>query len=196
MRIGIDFDNTIVDYSKVFSLISSELGWLPKSTLNKSEIKALIINTYNERKWTELQGHVYGDYIHLATPYKSSLDVVKKLISDGHDIFIVSHKTRYPVIGDKVSLHDSARNWLKDNAFSPELISFDNVSFHATRDEKIKKIESLSLDFFIDDLEEVLLDDNWPSDTLAIHFSPYSKGSSNLKKINNWMSFMGFLKDV
>jgi hypothetical protein len=41
----------------------------------------------------------------------------------------------------------------------------ENIYFMPTRDAKIQKIEQLDLDWFVDDLLEVLLDENFPTHT-------------------------------
>ena len=111
--VGIDFDNTIANYSSSFYQIGRELDWIPKNIEpTKNAVKHFLQDHVNPEKWTELQGIVYGKHIALAHPYDGVKQAITLLLEKGVTLYIVSHKTLYPVIGEKVSLHDAALNWL------------------------------------------------------------------------------------
>ena len=78
MRIGIDFDNTLVNYYGVFYNTAVSLGWIePGIGESKNSVKSFFIERDQEPKWTELQGIVYGKTIAQAKPFdgaKSSLE--------------------------------------------------------------------------------------------------------------------------
>ncbi|WP_405631188.1 HAD family hydrolase [Pseudoalteromonas sp. Ld20] len=175
MIIGIDFDNTIADYTGVFHRVGVILGWLPKEVgQTKEDVKAYFINAGNEPKWTELQGIVYGKEINQAKPYLGCLEAIKSLKKEGHSIFIVSHKTKYPIIGDKTNFHIAATNWLKSHGFTnctDGPIASENISFHEKQEIKINRISTLQCDFFIDDLSSVLNSALFPLPTEKILFN-------------------------
>ena len=70
MRVGLDLDNTIIDYSESFSKIAKTLGFVNENwNGNKLETKKLICSKRNgEQKWMALQGKVYGEYLKYAVP--------------------------------------------------------------------------------------------------------------------------------
>ena len=56
MRIGLDIDNTVLDYSDAFrASASSELGVLIPSTHGKILIKQQVIEVLGPSAWTKLQ---------------------------------------------------------------------------------------------------------------------------------------------
>lgn len=179
MIIGIDFDNTIADYTGVFHRVGVKLGWLPKEVGHtKEDVKAYFINAGNEPKWTELQGIVYGKEINRARPYEGCLDALRQLKTKGHELVLISHKTRHPIIGEKVDFHIAAANWLKCNKFihsEDAPFSHNALFFNEQLDLKISKIAELNCDFFIDDLKKVLDHSAFPNNCKPIFFSPHKK---------------------
>jgi len=178
MRIGIDFDNTMVDYTGVFYQVALGLGWIPKETQHtKFAVKQFFLENNNERKWTELQGIVYGKAINQASPFPNIHQTIMAWLDKGHELFIISHKTKYPIIGDKVDFHIAAMNWLEQHQLvsllgSSTTISCENVYFNETKEKKIAKITALSCDVFIDDLPSILLHESFPKPTKKVLFDP------------------------
>ncbi|WP_105168791.1 hypothetical protein [Pseudoalteromonas sp. T1lg23B] len=175
MIIGVDFDNTIANYTGVFHSVAVALGWLPTNIgTSKSDVKSYFIEQGIEPQWTELQGIVYGKEIHQAKPYENCLEVLKTFKAQGHLLKLISHKTRYPIIGDKVDFHSAATEWLRNNAFidhpdSP--FERSNIFFNETKAEKIACIAAQQCDVFIDDLESILLAPNFPPETRKVLFN-------------------------
>ena len=61
ITIGIDFDNTIVDYNAVFFKVANEEKLLPDDfSENKLFIRDYFRKTGKEDVWIEMQGYVYG----------------------------------------------------------------------------------------------------------------------------------------
>ena len=62
MRIGLDFDNTLIDYDRVFLAAARERGLVaPDFTGSKREVRdAIRLLPDGELAWQRLQGHVYG----------------------------------------------------------------------------------------------------------------------------------------
>ncbi|KZN70559.1 hypothetical protein [Pseudoalteromonas luteoviolacea] len=176
MIIGIDFDNTIADYTGVFYRVARELDWIPAEVgQSKAQVKAYFISQDQEPKWTELQGIVYGKEIGQARPYNHALSSLKTLQEQGHTLYLVSHKTRYPIIGDKIDFHQAAKTWLTHNGFvgtSDAPFEESSLFFNATLDEKVNKIDQLNCDAFVDDLEKVLTHPRFPQGCKGILFQP------------------------
>lgn len=192
MRIGIDFDNTIVDYTGVFYLAATKLGWIPETTgKSKNEVKQFFFDQNNERKWTELQGIVYGKEIAIAKPYIGMNQTIQYWLDKGHELFIISHKTRYPIIGDKLDFHQAAMDWLhQQKIIGKNGIALNNVYFNETKEKKLARIGELSCDVFIDDLPAILSHEQFPDNTLRVLFDVKNEHPINhihsIKKVTSW----------
>ena len=169
MKIGIDFDNTLISYESVFSSIFSDFGldhYPGSKTLLK---KALIERDGDDTEWQKVQARVYGPEILKANPAPGLLDFLKSY-HKVHELFIVSHKTERSNIDSGVNLRDWARKWLKDNGVY-NFISVDRIFFLNELDQKVLKIKELGLELFIDDLEKVARNQFFPSECRFILFS-------------------------
>jgi len=61
MRIGIDFDNTLVRYDALFHRVALEEGLIPAGLpVNKNAVRDHLRAQGIEARWTEMQGTVYG----------------------------------------------------------------------------------------------------------------------------------------
>jgi len=155
MRIGIDFDNTIICYDNVFFEVGIEHGFIdPSCGRTKVDVKNFINSKGRETDWTALQGIVYGSEINRAQPYSGVMDFIHHATKQ-HQIYIVSHKTLFPLAGLKTDLHLAAHRWLEATGVM-NLIPAQSIYFELTIEKKISQINNLSCDIFIDDLPEVL----------------------------------------
>lgn len=181
MRIGLDFDNTIVSYDRVFHLVALEERLIPDDLPpSKLGIRDYLRKLDKEDAWTEMQGYVYGARMADAGPFPGVLQALRSLRNAGHELFIVSHKTRHPYRGPAYDLHRSATEWinsvLKDEVGA--LIEPENLSFHEQVQEKIARVGELACDVFVDDLPEILLAENFPRRTIRILFDPEDRHGS------------------
>jgi hypothetical protein len=181
LHIGIDLDNTIIDYSDVFAPVASELGLLPEShglRTKKAVKEHLLARAGDESLWMRLQGQIYGRFIALARPYPGVIAAIDHFRSQGHRLSIVSHKTRHGHFDvDAIDLWDAALGWLERQEITGSSdagarIIRSDVHFRVTRDEKIAQIDALDISVFIDDLPEVLSDPAFPPQVRRILFSP------------------------
>ena len=165
-HIGIDFDNTIVLYDDLFYKYALKRKYInPEIKRTKIAVRDYLISNNKERLYTQLQGTIYGNHIFEAPVQvylKSTLINLRKL---GHKISIISHKTKYPIEGDKINLHEAAFKWLEENDFINDNIlgkDYKNIFFEESLSEKINRIHQLRCDFYIDDLPKILylLNDN------------------------------------
>ena len=189
IRLGIDFDNTITNYDGVFSKVAVSENMISKDTSHafntKVDVKNYLININEEEKWTELQGLVYGKYIKFAKPQKNLIQTIKLLTEADIFLCIVSHRTKFPFIGEKTNLHDAARQWLNENLF--QLISDTNIYFEETIENKVKRANSLNLDFFVDDLPKILLNEKLSQNITKILYKPEkSIKNKNLIEAQDW----------
>jgi hypothetical protein len=204
--IGIDLDNTLIDYRKSFSLTALKTGVLDEAEIsaisrkeyllpNKNEIKKYLLSLENgDFKWESLQGQVYGNYIHYAQIYPGAANFLIHCYRRGKKVYIISHKTEFGHYDKKkISLRKAALNFFeKNNLFSEAYgLTKDDIFFFDTRKEKANKIAELNCDYFIDDLPEVFAESNFPTKTKKILFDIDSeqvdKGSFNSwYKINDF----------
>lgn len=175
MRIGIDFDNTIVNYDTLFHKVALEQGVVPPTlAATKLAVRNHLRAIDQEDVWTEMQGYVYGARMNEAAMYPGVLDFFCWARVQAIDLAIVSHKTRHPFIGPQYDLHRAAREWVANHLVdgSARLIDPARVYFELTKDEKIARINTVACDYFIDDLPEILLMKHFPAATRRILFDP------------------------
>ena len=189
INIGLDLDNTIIDYSYSFYKVALEKKLIPISfSKDKKIIKDFFHQNDKFDLFTELQGEIYGKYIMKAKIYAGFQNFVNALSQKIANIYIISHKTQYPIIGDRVNLHDCAINFLKKrNIIDNRVIKQKDIFFEPTVEKKIKRIDMLKLDFFVDDLPQILLHKNFPSFTKTILID-YTNSNKNFNgiRVNSW----------
>jgi hypothetical protein len=177
MRIGIDFDNTIITYDEVFREAARRLGLIDESTRGRKQAIRDQIRTLpgGELEWQRLQGQVYGRGIISASMSKGIDAFLRRCRNECCPVVIVSHKTEYGHCDpDGVNLRTAAFDWMKSQKFFCKNgfdIPIDNVYFESTRAEKLVRIAALGCTHFIDDLEEVLADPAFPPHVTRILFS-------------------------
>jgi hypothetical protein len=176
LRIGIDFDNTIIAYDQVFCAVAKRGGLIGADFVGgKQAVRDLIrMLPDGELTWQWLQGQVYGTGISGARLAPGVDAFLRRCRAEGCPVSIVSHKTEYGHYDpQRVNLRDAARAWMTANGLvEGEFgIPSSSVFFEGTRSEKLARIAALSCTHFIDDLEEVLLDPAFPPGVKRILFS-------------------------
>ncbi len=176
MRIGIDFDNTIACYDGVFHAAALERGLIPHDLdRDKNSVRDHLNGSGRKDEFTELQGHVYGARMDLVSPYPGFSTFVAAANAAGHALFVVSHKTRTPMLGPAHDLHAAARGFLEAKGLAgtgPGQIAPENIFFEVTKEEKVARAAALGCDVFIDDLPEILLMSGFPDRMQRILFDP------------------------
>jgi phosphoglycolate phosphatase-like HAD superfamily hydrolase len=112
MRVGLDFDNTIVSYDSLFHKVAREGGWIPRDLPpSKLLVRDHLRRIGKEEVWTEMQGLVYGARMAEAESFPGAAQFMRWARGAGIELFIVSHKTRYPFLGPRsVSRAASSRS--------------------------------------------------------------------------------------
>jgi hypothetical protein len=173
LRIGIDFDNTIIAYDRVFCAAAKESGLLGDGFVGRKQAvrDAIRLLPDGEMAWQRLQGRVYGKGIGGATIIPGFEEFLRRCRAERSAVAIVSHKTEYGHYdAERVNLRQAARDWmaargLLDGEFG---VPSENVFFESTRADKLARIAALSCTHFIDDLEEVLTDPAFPPQVARI----------------------------
>lgn len=170
-HIGIDLDNTIIDYDDAFVTVGVEIGLLRQGAglRTKDEVKSFLVTPERgEQDWMRLQGQMYGRHIAKAQLYEGVAEFFHSMRSKGVRLSIVSHKTRTGHFDADVNLWDAARDWLDQQGFflaSGFGLDPNDVHFLETRDEKVATIAAIGCQAFVDDLPEVLLHPAFPAQT-------------------------------
>ena len=75
-RIGVDLDNTIACYERVFEPIAQQMGLISKRPegWTKLQIREALQKKGRNDLWTQLQGEVYGPGMRRATPFAGVLE--------------------------------------------------------------------------------------------------------------------------
>ena len=156
MIIGLDFDNTIISYQKIFYKLALKKKIIPKNiSKEKNSVKKYLLAKNLENEWTQIQGEAYGSEIVYAKPYPGLIEFLKYIKKNKFKVYIVSHKTIYPYKGEKINLRNSAFEWIKQYDII-KYIPKRNIYFENSINSKVRKIKQLKCDLFIDDLPSVL----------------------------------------
>ena len=201
IHIGIDFDNTIVDYGNIFTEMAIFLGFIDYSVkLSKDEVKKIIKESDDgERKWGILQSEVYGKGIRKALMMEGFSDFVNRCRACAISLYIVSHKSiSNPYDPMSRNLQIPALDWMKrQNFFKKGALGFNQkqVIFAETVDKKVEWIKKLNCSYFIDDLLKVLLHPRFPERTLKVQFLNESpeKNVSIVDYAGNWRSITNYV---
>jgi hypothetical protein len=201
MRIGLDFDNTIVSYDVLFHRVALEQGVIPAGLApTKLAVRDFLRRQGREDLWTEMQGYVYGARMNEALAYPGIIEFLRWARDAGLAVSIISHKTRYPYAGPRYDLHHAAREWvashLKDGG--RPLVEPESVFFELTKEEKIARIGAAGCDYYIDDLPEILLAPEFPAATRGILFDPegHHEDAAALLRMSSWGEILLYLRQA
>jgi hypothetical protein len=176
LRIGIDFDNTLVTYDRVFLAQARTRKLLPAGFRGgKQAVRdAIRLLPEGEIAWQRLQGFVYGRGIGEAVMFAGVDRFLRRCRQAGHAVFIVSHKTEYANYDPaRVNLRGAALGWMEARGFfDPRKYAIPraHVFFESTRAEKLARIAALDCTHFVDDLVEVLGDPAFPPGVARVLF--------------------------
>jgi hypothetical protein len=190
--LGIDFDNTIVDYDLLFHRVAVERDLVPSGLqASKGAVRDYLRNNGQEDDWTEMQGYVYGARMAEAAPFSGVLECLAHFVKKGLCISIISHKTRHPYRGPQYDLHMAAWEWLEQQGFFDKArigLTRNEVFFEETKKAKLQRIAECECTHFIDDLPEFLNEPDFPPGATRILFDPYSRGMeiSGIIGIDSW----------
>lgn len=192
MRIGVDFDNTIVCYDDVFHRLAVDRGLVPTSLeASKTQVRRHLCGTGRENDWTEIQGEVYGNRMAAVVAYPGALACLAAWRHRSVPVMIISHKMRFPHRGPSYDLHQAARSWLEQHGFfDPQRIGLarDQVFFELTREEKLRRIAVARCTHFIDDLPDLLAEPAFPPAVQRILFDPHQVHGDDARwqRIASW----------
>ena len=205
-RLGVDFDNTLIEYDRTFWDLAISKGWLPADTpVSKVAVKRALLTKDggDDLRWQDLQTEAYGPGIFSSPPQEGALAFLKETVDKGCEIFIVSHKTEKANRDPDVDLRGYALQWLEENRIFKSReqggvgLPKDNVFFEATRAEKVERIRQLKCDCFVDDLSAVFEHEKFPRDTIPIWFQPHAgEGCSCYHRFCRWKDIGAYMRTL
>ncbi len=168
LHLGLDLDNTLVDYRRVFRATAREWGLIPAAAdADKTAIRErLRRRPGGEALWRRLQAEVYAGRLQQARLMPGAAAFLRRCRERGVRLSIVSHKTRWAAADPRRrDLRVLALAWLERRGLlDPGRYGLDRtrVHFTDTRAEKLRRIAELGCTDFVDDLPEVLADPAFP----------------------------------
>ena len=200
MLVGIDFDNTIVCYGALFHRAAVTKGWIPPETpADKEQVRNVFRRQGQEDRWTLLQGQVYGELIREAPPFPGVLGFLDECCHRGIAVCIVSHKTRLPIRGPAVDLHQAAFDWLKGHRIHTadgNGLPLSGIYFEETKQRKLQRIAEVGCECFIDDLPEFLAEPDFPPNVQRILFDPHRRhqDDSAFVRADSWTAIQALIQ--
>ena len=192
LRIGVDLDNTIVCYDHLFHTLAVEQKLIPQDVaVSKTAVRNYLRVSGMEDSWTRLQAEAYGPAMRKASAFAGVAAFFRDCVRLDVEVFIVSHRTRYPYIGPAYDLHASALEWLEGYGFFDDqhiALARENVFLESTRTAKLQRIAELRCSHFIDDLPELLADADFPADTCGLLFDPEQRcpARDGIRPLASW----------
>jgi len=192
--IGLDFDNTIVSYEKVYRRLVDAHG--AKIVPGRSA-KNILRDHFHRRGeadvFTRIQGEVYGPGLADAEAYPGFSSCLEQLTADGWKVVVISHRTKYPLAGPAHDLHQAARQFLEASGWLGEKIQ--EAHFEETKEAKLARIGDCRCNFFVDDLPEILAHPAFPANCQPLLFDPSGHSQDGIlpKRVRNWNELPAFL---
>jgi hypothetical protein len=198
IKLGFDFDNTIVCYNAAIAALADELFDLPPEVpRTKLGLRDYLRGADREPDWTAFQGELYGPGMRYAQPFEGAIEIMLQLVDAGHELVIISHRSRRPYAGEPHDLHVAARSWVADRLQIAGLFAEDNssINFLETRQEKVARITTLGCQAFLDDLPDVLCAPDFPPSATGVLFDPSRSipVQEGLHRISSWYELPALL---
>ena len=191
MRIGVDFDNTLVSYDDIFHRVALEQGAIPETIpRSKLAVRDFLRRDGREEVWTEMQGTVYGARMDEVQAYPGALEFLKWARDSGIELAIISHKTRHPFIGPKHDLHTAAQRWVDRH------VGKIQTFFELTKEAKLERIRACGCEHYIDDLPEILLARGFPDGVQRVLFDPdgHHAPADGIVLMRSWPEIQGHFR--
>ncbi len=202
MIIGVDFDNTIVCYNGLFRKLAVEQDLVPPGIReSKNAIRDYLRQIGQEDRWTELQGYTYGPGMREARLFPGVLEFFDRCRRVGREVFIISHRTRYPFLGPRHDLHQAARDFLAEHGFNDPArigLAADHIHFFESKAEKVARVNQSGCTHFIDDLPEILTAAELRPEVERILFDPNGLHADcpGLRRVGSWPAIEDYLFGV
>jgi hypothetical protein len=155
--------------------LALEQGLIPGSVFqSKTAVRDYVRAHHGDSQWAAVQGIMYGPRLRDAEPFPGVLEFFRRCQEQQIDCKIISHKTKYPAVGDFHDLHKAAETWLNERGFLGRDTGLYSTSvyFESSRQGKLMRIAAERCVLFIDDLPECLTDPAFPQGVERMLFDP------------------------
>ena len=193
--IGLDFDNTIVSYEKVYRRLVEKHG---VEIVSGQSPKNMLRDHFHRKGeadvFTRIQGEVYGPGLAGAEAYSGFSSCLEQLTKDGWKVVVVSHRTKHPLAGPAHDLHQAARQFLEVSGWLGEKIR--EAYFEETKEAKLARIARCGCNFFVDDLPEILGHPAFSKDCQPVLFDPSGHPEKGIlpKRVRHWSELPALLE--
>jgi len=180
-KFGFDLDNTLINYSKAVKefCISNKLKYCESISELRTYLRK---EDSSDQKWQFAQGWLYTEGLQFSEPGKGSYELCEFLELNNCELQIVSHKTPYSsAAGGFKDLRGPANDWIENSVLARFFNRPNKVHFELTKAEKVKKIQMLSLNYFVDDLDEIFMDLEFPKEVIGFLLNATSSQNSSIK---------------
>ena len=194
-KFGFDLDNTIVDYSASVEKYCFDNSL--KVCQSVEELRKLLQEAdHSGRLWQIAQGWLYTDGLSYAKPALGVFGLCEYLATNNFEMFIISHKTTHtPVFCGHRPLRDVATNWISSGDLSNYFLETKNIYYEDSRELKIERIKSLSLDYFVDDLVQIFQDPYFPLEVVRFLLSATPVNLPWIHSVSSFLSVQEILKN-
>ena len=141
MRLGIDFDNTIVSYDALFHKVALEQSAVPSGcAVSKLAVRDHLRRAGKEDVWTAMQGYVYGGGWTRRLRFPACSIFSRGRATPGSRCGDHQPSDALPFSRPRYDLHDAARRWVESHLTRGDrpLVAAERVFFTLTREEKIR----------------------------------------------------------
>lgn len=184
-RFGFDLDNTLIDYSESVKMYCRLNGFEVNNNLKSLRVQ-LKKRDSSDKTWQMAQSWIYTSGLQFAKLTSGCLELFAYLNQRGMELFIVSHKSsKTPKFTGALELRDLCSNWVRESKLKEFFPEDTSVFFEPTRDSKVGRIKELSLNYFVDDLEEVFTHPNFPTCTKKFLIFQNESNDPNIFCIEN-----------
>jgi len=197
MLIGIDLDNTIINYNKVYKKFLDVFD--VKINLNhslKDQVKFFLERNYGNSAWTKFQSLLYGPLSLEAELYSGFTDFIN-LNTSKCDFVIVSHRTSKASGFSDINLQTyGARSY---EYLIKSCVGDIDIFFENDENSKINKIISLKCDVFIDDLTKILIAISKENSNIKLFQFGEKPSVNHLEHsypLGNWNLISNYIKDL
>jgi hypothetical protein len=147
------------------------------------------------RRWQEAQSWIYTEGLSFAYPNTGAKELCSYLESNNFKLQIVSHKTTHtPKFCGEKPLRNLATQWIKESELSSYFSNEEMIHYESTRLNKVKKIKSLNLNYFVDDLVEVFTEHKYPKEINSYLLCSYDVDIPWVKKISSLLDIKEIIK--
>lgn len=193
MRIGIDIDGVLVDVERFMSDYGTKYCIENNLPIEIGEIYYDAAKTFN---WTEEQDIKFWNkyMVYYATKYKArefASEIIKKLKEEGHEIYIVTARNEYGLIGnDYGKMKQFVSKWLEDNE-----IYYDKIIY--TEGSKLPYCVGNYIEVMIEDAPENVEDISSKIPVLCYDCKYNEKiEGKNITRVYSWYDIYDKLKKM